>query len=71
MNEHLPVLESAISDVGYWTWWIAHLPDTFQVEFGATQLWSPPTRCNGRAWVHWMRVTKSGPARVRRVLPTA
>lgn len=42
MNEHLPALESAISDVGHWTWWTASLPDMFQVEFGGTQLWSPP-----------------------------
>jgi hypothetical protein len=41
-NEHLPALESAISDVGHWMWWAANLPDTFQVEFGGTQLWNPP-----------------------------
>lgn len=42
MNEHLPVLESAISDVGHWIWWTANLPGSFQVEFGGTQLWNPP-----------------------------
>jgi hypothetical protein len=42
VNEHLPALESAITDVGRWTWWTAKLPDTFQVEFGGTQLWNPP-----------------------------
>ena len=42
VNEHLPALESAISDVGHWTWWTANLPDTFQVEFDGTQLWNPP-----------------------------
>lgn len=43
MNEHLPVLESAISDVGCWTWWAADLPKVFQVEFGWVQLWNPPS----------------------------
>ena len=43
MSEHLSVLESAISDLGRWTWWTAKLPDSFQVEFNATQLWNPPT----------------------------
>lgn len=43
VGEHLPALESAISDVGCWTWWIANLPAAFQVEFGGTQLWSPPS----------------------------
>jgi hypothetical protein len=42
VNEHLTALESAISDVGHWTWWTANLPDTFQVEFNGTQLWNPP-----------------------------
>ena len=42
MGEHLPALESAISDVGYWTWWTANLPAAFQVEFGGVQLWNPP-----------------------------
>lgn len=43
MGEHLPALESAISDVGCWTWWTANLPGAFQVEFGGTQLWNPPS----------------------------
>ena len=42
MSEYLPALESAISDVGCWTWWTANLPATFQVEFGGVQLWNPP-----------------------------
>lgn len=43
MNDHLAALESAISDVGVWTWWTADLPTGFQVEFNDTQLWSPPS----------------------------
>jgi hypothetical protein len=42
VNEHLLALESAISDVGHWTWWTGNLPDTFQVEFSGTQLWNLP-----------------------------
>ena len=42
MSEHLSALESAISDIGRWTWWTANLPAAFQVEFGGTQLWNPP-----------------------------
>jgi hypothetical protein len=42
VNEYLPTLESAISDVGHWTWWTEILPETFQVEFNGTQLWNPP-----------------------------
>jgi hypothetical protein len=43
LNEYLAALESAISDVGGWTWWTANLPDAFQVEFTGTQLWNPPS----------------------------
>ncbi|QJW94725.1 hypothetical protein [Frigoriglobus tundricola] len=43
MGEHLRALESAISDVGHWTWWAANLPPVFQVEFGGTQFWNPPS----------------------------
>jgi hypothetical protein len=43
VNKHLPALESAISDVGYWTWWSGNLPSAFQVEFAGTQFWSPPS----------------------------
>lgn len=43
MGEHLQALEAAISDVGSWTWWAANLPAAFQVEFGGTQLWNPPS----------------------------
>lgn len=39
---HLITLEDAITDVGYWRWWIADLPSAFQLEFGGTQLWNPP-----------------------------
>ena len=42
MSEHLPPLESAISDVGCWTWWTASLPAAFHVEFGGVQFWTPP-----------------------------
>lgn len=42
MDEHLAALESAISDVGCWTWWTADLPTVFQVEFAGVQLWNPP-----------------------------
>lgn len=43
MAEHLAALESAIADVGCWTWWAEKLPATFQVEFGGVQFWSPPS----------------------------
>lgn len=43
MSEYLAALESAISDVGYWTWGTANLPSAFQVEFGGTQIWNPPS----------------------------
>lgn len=43
MGEHLPALESAIADVGCWTWWTANLPEAFQAEFGGVQFWNPPT----------------------------
>jgi len=33
-------LESAISDVGYWRWWSANLPSSFQLELGGAQMWS-------------------------------
>lgn len=42
MSDYLAMLESAISDVGFWTWWTADLPGSFQVEFSGTQLWNPP-----------------------------
>jgi hypothetical protein len=42
VGEHLVPLESAISDVGCWTWWTANLPAAFQVEFGGVQIWNPP-----------------------------
>jgi hypothetical protein len=38
----LEALAEAIRDVGYWKWWTAELPDVFQLEFGGTQLYSPP-----------------------------
>lgn len=43
MEEPLKILETAISDVGYWRWWTSKLPDTIQLEFGGTLLWFPPT----------------------------
>jgi hypothetical protein len=42
VSEHLSALESAICDVGCWTWWTANLPTAFQVEFGGVQFWNPP-----------------------------
>lgn len=42
--DYLDILARAISDVGYWRWWEAHLPHGFQVEFGGAQLWNPPQR---------------------------
>jgi len=43
VGEHLSALESAISDLGCWTWWTANLPTAFQVEFGGTLMWNPPS----------------------------
>jgi hypothetical protein len=34
----LDLLADAISDVGYWQRWTAHLPDSVQLEFGGVQL---------------------------------
>jgi hypothetical protein len=47
MTEVYPILETAISDVGYWTWWAAKLPHTIQIEFEGVQLWNPPLRAEG------------------------
>ena len=41
MTDHLPILEEAITDVGYWRWWAEALPDVLQVEFGGAQLHFP------------------------------
>ncbi|MEK4978156.1 hypothetical protein [Bacillus sp. FSL K6-6540] len=43
MNIQLEILEEAISDVGYWSWWAEKLPEAFQIEFGGTHVWSPPS----------------------------
>jgi hypothetical protein len=43
MTDHLEILARAIPDVGYWRWWVAELPEVFQIEFGGVQLWCPPT----------------------------
>ncbi len=37
-NHYLDILTRVISDVGYWRWWTAELPNVFQIEFGGTQL---------------------------------
>lgn len=37
--ESLKILETAISDVGYWNWWDTLLPDVAQLEFGGIQLY--------------------------------
>lgn len=42
MESPLTILETAISDVGYWRWWTSELPDAIQLEFGGTQLYFPP-----------------------------
>ena len=42
MSDHLATLEEAISDIGYWRWWVAALPGIFQAEFGGVQLHFPP-----------------------------
>lgn len=42
MREAFDILEDAITDCGYWRWWTARLPDSFQVEFGRVQLYQPP-----------------------------
>jgi hypothetical protein len=44
MKNYINILESAISDVGYWRWWAEKLPDVFQIEFGGVQLWNPPSK---------------------------
>src|SRR5689334_18424014 len=41
MRETFDILEDAIIDCGYWRWWTANLPDSFQVEFGGVQLFQP------------------------------
>jgi len=38
----LKILESAIADVGYWSWWTGDVDSVIQIEFGGVQLWSPP-----------------------------
>ncbi len=43
MSRHLSILEEAISDVGYWRWWVEAMPRAFQVEFGGVQLHFPPS----------------------------
>lgn len=42
MDKQWSVLEDAVSDIGYWSWWAERLPDAYQVEFGGAQLWFPP-----------------------------
>lgn len=42
MEEKLEILEEAISDIGYWSWWAEKLPEAFQIEIGGTHIWSPP-----------------------------
>ena len=38
----LKILETAISDVGSWSWWVANLPKAIQVEFNGVMLLLPP-----------------------------
>ncbi|MFZ4545354.1 MAG: hypothetical protein ACOYOA_14980 [Saprospiraceae bacterium] len=42
-NLILEILCDAISDVGYWSWWVTDLPTIIQIEFGGTQLYFPPS----------------------------
>ena len=42
----LAVLETAISDVGYWRWWTQNTIGEFQVEFGGVLLYNKPTESN-------------------------
>jgi hypothetical protein len=46
MNEAFEILKEAITDCGYWRWWTATLPDSFQIEFGGVQLHEPPLRAS-------------------------
>ena len=47
MPNDLQILEEAISQMGYWTWWTTGAPDLFQVEFDATLLWNRPIERDG------------------------
>ena len=38
----LTILESAISDVGCWSWWSGDPTSSIQLEFSGVQLWFPP-----------------------------
>lgn len=40
----LAILANAISDVGYWSYWLEHFPDLFQLEFRGVLLWNPPIK---------------------------
>jgi hypothetical protein len=42
MSEEIKILESAMSDVGFWSWWTGDFDNSIQIEFGGVQLWSPP-----------------------------
>ncbi|HEX7858879.1 MAG TPA: hypothetical protein VF773_00990 [Verrucomicrobiae bacterium] len=44
MRDAFEILEDAIPDCGYWRWWAANLPNSFQVEFGGVQLFQPPPK---------------------------
>jgi len=41
------ILNNAISDVGFWRWWVSDFPQFIQLEFGGVQLWNPPINENG------------------------
>jgi hypothetical protein len=40
----LDILKSAITDVGYWSWWDTRFFDVFQIEFGGVQLRGLPQK---------------------------
>ena len=42
-NSELKLLENAICDIGWWSWWTTELPKTIQIEFGGTQLYFEPS----------------------------
>ena len=44
IKSDLEVLENAICDIGWWSWWTAELPNILQIEFGGTQLYFEKTQ---------------------------
>jgi len=44
LSSSVRILEDAISDVGYWSYWAEKFPGIFQLEFRGVQLWNPPLK---------------------------